>query len=408
VGAGLNLSLGTGQLVLFTFGVFVKPIVTDTGWDQAIVGSGTLCGQVLLALCAPFAGLAIDRFGPRAVARFAGPLLATVMCLIGHLATSQFTFLMAVSLSFLLGAFQVPVTYVKAIAARYRRGLGLALGTAMLFSGISVAVVPPLAAWLISAVGWRVAYCRLGILVAVVNLFSVALLIREPRSSDAESRWAMPSSHSTPFSYWPLLRSGGFRATAASFFLISVVVGAGAWALPVILNDLGMSAQRSSFVMVVVGVSMTFARLGFGVLLDKLEPRHLTALAFVGAVGMVMLATTSLIGVVTAGVLTGIALGSEVDAMAFLSTRVFGAANLGAMYGALSFCFSLGLGCGPVALGGHESQRELRCRLLGRRRGRRNRSTGDPSGAASIRSGESTVRIFVSASGRTQLRGRNH
>jgi MFS family permease len=352
VGAGLNLFLGTGQLLLFTFGVFVKPIVADTGWDRAIVGSATLYGQLLLALCAPFAGLAIDRFGPRVVARFAGPLLAAGMCLIGYLATNQSTFLMAVTLSFLLGALQVPVTYVKAIAAWYRQRLGLALGAAMLFSGIGVAALPPMAAWLISAFGWRVAYLCLGVLVGVVNILSVTLLIREPSSTEAKGRCATPAGRSLLLSSLPLLRSREFCAMAVSFFLISVVVGGGTWALPVVLNDLGMSAQRSSSVMVVVGVSMTVARLGFGMLLDKLEPRRLSALAFVGAaVGMAILATTtSPMGVVIAGLLMGVALGSEVDAMAFLTTRVFGVANLGAMYGALSFCFSLGLGCGPALL----------------------------------------------------------
>lgn len=353
VGAGLNLFLGTGQLLLFTFGVFVKPIVADTGWARAVVGSAPLCGQLLLALCAPFVGVAVDRFGPRAIARVAGPMLAIGMCLIGLLARSPGTFVLAFGLSFLFGAGQVPVPYVKAVAGWYERKLDLALGSAMVFSGIGVAVLPPASAWLIAEVGWRAAYCCLATLVAGTNLLSVALLIREPnRGAEIQRKISRPvNSRMAPVLI--RLKTRAFFVMAASFFLIAVAVGAGAWALPVVLNDIGVPSQRSAFVMTVVGFSMTVARFGFGALLDRVEPRRLTALAFSSAgVGMTLLAIgpSSSLTVLLAAVLIGLALGSEVDAMAFLSARAFGIVDLGVVYGALSFFFSLGLGCGPALL----------------------------------------------------------
>jgi len=50
-------------------------------------------------------------------------------------------------------------------------------------------------------------------------------------------------------------------------------------------------------------------------------------------------------------VLIGLALGAEVDALAYLASRVFGRSHLGSIYGALMFCFSFGLGCGPAVFG---------------------------------------------------------
>src|ERR1700747_382960 len=88
IGAGLNLFLGTGQVLLFSFGVFVKPIVESTGWSRADVSAAVLWGQLLVALASPLTGLAVDRFGARRVARFAGPSLGGGVMLIGLVSES--------------------------------------------------------------------------------------------------------------------------------------------------------------------------------------------------------------------------------------------------------------------------------------------------------------------------------
>lgn len=109
-GAGLNMLVNTGPVLLFSFGVFVKPIVAETGWSQTGISSAVLYGQILLALCGPLTGLAVDRFGARRVARFAGPLLGLGLTMVGLLSKSADSFVLFFALSFLLGAAQVPVT----------------------------------------------------------------------------------------------------------------------------------------------------------------------------------------------------------------------------------------------------------------------------------------------------------
>jgi MFS family permease len=146
------------------------------------------------------------------------------------------------------------------------------------------------------------------------------------------------------------LKTRRFWLIAIGFYLISVVVGAGTHVLPIILADAGFKAQEGSFVMTIVGVAMMIARFGFGAMLDRFNALRLTSLVFAGAaIGFGCLAYgISAMSVIAAAVLIGLALGAEVDALAYLASGAFGRRHLGAVYGALMFCFSFGLGCGPA------------------------------------------------------------
>jgi MFS family permease len=352
-GAGLNMLINTGPVLLFSFGVFVKPIVAETGWSRASVSSAVLYGQILLALCGPLTGLAVDRFGPRRLARLAGPLLALGLVTVGLLSNSANSFVLFFSLTFLLGAAQVPVTYVKAVAGWYGKRLGLALGLALMFSGLGVALLPPLSAALIEAFGWRNAYLGLAGLVCLISLPSVHWLIVDPPRSTPILQPGVnvfAADAASGVILGDALRTRAFWLMALGFFLISVVVGAGTWVLPVVLSDYGLKAQHGAFVMTIVGGAMMVARIGFGALLDRWFAPRLTSIVFIGGgLGHVFLAAGVSVATTPIGaILIGLTLGSEVDALAFLTSRVFGKRHLGAIYGSLMVCFSVGLGCGPA------------------------------------------------------------
>jgi MFS family permease len=359
IGAGLNLFLGTGQVLLFSFGVFVKPIIESTGWSRAEVSAAVLWGQLLVALASPLTGLAVDRFSARRVARFAGPSLGVGVMLIGLMSNSARSFVFFFAMAFLFGAAQVPVPYVTAVANWYDKRLGLALGSAMILSGVGVALFPPLSAALIDAFGWRNAYVALAVIVWAVSIPSVALLLHEPPKAVAaanEGSRVVPGAGKNEEAGMRLrqaVRTRPFWLIAIGFYLISIVVGAGTHVLPIILSDYGLKTQQGSFVMTIVGVAMMVARFGFGALLDRFRAPRLTGLVFFGAaVGFICLAAgISAITVPVAAVLIGIALGAEVDALAYLASRAFGRRHLGSVYGALMFCFSFGLGCGPALFG---------------------------------------------------------
>jgi predicted MFS family arabinose efflux permease len=106
--------------------------------------------------------------------------------------------------------------------------------------------------------------------------------------------------------------------------------------------------------MTIVGVTMMVGRLSLGALLDRIFAPRLTALVFLAptlAFGVLLLPnTTSANAMVAAGFL-GLALGAEVDALAYIASRAFGIRYLGRILGFLMVAFTLGLAFGPALFG---------------------------------------------------------
>src|SRR6478752_3080748 len=67
VGSCMALIVVNGSICVFSFGVFIKPLETEFGWDRASISFGlTLCA-LCSALTLPIAGSLMDKFGVRPV-----------------------------------------------------------------------------------------------------------------------------------------------------------------------------------------------------------------------------------------------------------------------------------------------------------------------------------------------------
>src|SRR5579862_2076695 len=62
-----GLLVGSGTILIFTFGVFLKPVTEDLGVSRGDLSTGLGIGSALVALACPIVGWLIDRFGTRQV-----------------------------------------------------------------------------------------------------------------------------------------------------------------------------------------------------------------------------------------------------------------------------------------------------------------------------------------------------
>jgi MFS family permease len=116
------------------------------------------------------AGYLSDRYGVRKVALISMITFAIGMMLFSLNNGSHTLYLFLWGLLSALSAGTLPITFTKAISRWFSEKRGLALGIALVGTGIGGALAKLIAEELINSVGWRMAYVGIGFLPLIVAL----------------------------------------------------------------------------------------------------------------------------------------------------------------------------------------------------------------------------------------------
>ena len=65
--AHLGVMVSFGSLLVFTFGVFLKPLAAEFHWSREEASRAFALAAISIAIVSPFLGLALDKLGPRRV-----------------------------------------------------------------------------------------------------------------------------------------------------------------------------------------------------------------------------------------------------------------------------------------------------------------------------------------------------
>ncbi len=351
-GSVIGLLVGNGPVMQFTFGVFLKPISQDMGWDRGTISLALNAGLVLTGLATPIAGRLMDRYGIRMVALPAILLFALATASVSFVSTSAGLFIGLYAVMGIAAAGQTPMPYSKAIATWFDRKRGLALGIAISGVGLGTAIVPKFAMSLIQSYGWREAYIGLGALTFILAFPAVLFFVRD-RNAGVGDKGQAKQLVQKGLTGGKALRCADFWYLAVAFFFVALAAnGAIAHVVP-LLTDRGVSPGVAISALSVAGMALIGGRLISGYLLDRIFAPYVAAVFFLAPLaGLLVLiqahdATLGAIGTV----LIGVGLGAEVDLIAFLLTRYLGNRSFGEIYGYLFLIFMLGSGLGPMIMG---------------------------------------------------------
>ena len=339
---------------VYALGVMIVPLEQAFGWSRVQISSGLLIASVIAVTCAPFMGMAIDRFGPRRVVLL-GLCLYSIAVGGLSLATTSIWSWWALWVFLAVAHLHIkPTAWVTAISSVFSSTRGLALGTLLSVAGIGAIITPAITVFLLETFGWRLAYVLLVACWGVVVIPLVFFLFWSPKdkrrggtSQLAETDQRMHEGvqlhegYSTPVFY---------RFAAAAFLM-----SAGTMALVVnlvpIMTSLGRPLETAAAVAGLLGVMQLVGRLSGGFLMDRINARLVVgfAAAMPAISGLLLLSFPgSLIGLICAVLVLGLATGAENDGLAYLSARYFGLRNFGALFGTCAGMITLGLGVGPV------------------------------------------------------------
>ncbi|WP_024515471.1 MFS transporter [Bradyrhizobium sp. Tv2a-2] len=344
LGSTLALVVGNGPIILFTFGVLLQPISAEFGWQRSVLATAVVTSHVTGALMMPFVGTVVDRVGVRRIALPAIVIFAIATASGGFLGASPMAFILLYGFLGLVGAGHSTLTYGRVVSTWFDARRGLALGVTLSGIGIGAALMPKYTHYFVAQYDWRHAYFALGAALLFIGFPAVALFVREkPRQARVESvltEGLTLSEALRGYRFW--------FASAAMLLAAAAINGTIAHIVP-ILTDRGIATDTATTAVAAAGLSLIIGRVLSGLALDRFYGPYVAAFFFlVPLVGMTMLGAgvTGPLAVVAA-VLLGLGIGAEGDIMAYLTSRYFGIAHYGLVYGCILAFFTLGSGLGP-------------------------------------------------------------
>ena len=351
-GAVAGLVVCNGPVLAYTFGVFLKPLMADMGWQRATASFALSVGAIASALIVPVLGRLMDRWTIRRVALPGLVIYTALLCLLTLCPRSLLAFTLLFALADGASAIQTPIGYAKAISAWFDRRRGLALGIAMSGVGLGGFIMPQLAEQLIQRVGWRGAYAALGVLTLAVAFPVVALLIREPRPGEGEHR-GRPAAGTLPgLSVGEAVRTARFAMLGTVFFLVAIAINGTVAHIVPLLTDRQMPGAEAAAIMGLFGLATMAGRLLAGWLVDRVFASYVASVLFLAPIaGLAFLGHAGGAFPAAGAILLGLGLGTEIDLIAFLVSRYFGQRAFGELYGYCFMIFALGSAIGRFLLG---------------------------------------------------------
>lgn len=351
------LGMALSTVHIYSAGLFIGPLEAEFGWSRAEITFGFTLLTLIGASVAPFVGALIDYFGPRRLA-LVGIACYCLFLAALSLATSNLYSWWGLWLCLAIGGMLTkPTMWTAAVSSLFSSGRGLALAVTLCGTGVSSTFIPLLSNELIEQFGWRGAYIGLGVFCAIVVL-PVAFFCL---TSATDNQRLSQHGNVTPADTKPLpgfkareaILSWRFFKLAVAAFTVTLAIVSFVMNLVPIVDSLGLPRDRAATIAGAVGISSILGRLVTGYLLDRFNGNVIGGLVVLTPIFSslcFLLTPDSVAMIVLAVIVLGLALGAELDVIAYLATRHFGMRSYGVIFGTIVSIWSIANGLGPLAV----------------------------------------------------------
>lgn len=348
---------GVGFGTAYTFSAFVEPLQHTYAASRGSVSLVfSLAGFLYFGLGIVSGPLA-DRWGARRLV-----VLGMILIGLGLAAAGTARTLGQVYAAYGLGVgLGVGCSYVPALGAVQRwfvKRRGFASGLAVSGIGVGTLVMPSLASFLITAIGWRRAYLTLSAVAVVVGVGMSLLIEDDPQvrgtgpdgaalSADADPLRAAGTAISEAIVSWP------FIGLYAACLICSFGVFVPFVHLVPYATDHGIPQSSAVLLLGVIGVGSTAGRFFLGDAADRMGRETALLAMFVGmaAVLVIWAVSTTFWPLAAFSLLYGVFYGGWVAALPAVVADSFGGHNVSGIIGVLYTSVAFGTLIGPSAAG---------------------------------------------------------
>jgi len=173
-----NLILMANSLAIYGFGIFLKPIISEFGWERGSISGAFSIGILVNGLLSIAAGRLSDRYGARILVTVGGLSMSTTFFLMSRINSLWQVYLVwgfFVGLAISCSAIPIISTITRLFTKR--RGLAMAIvGTGFSLGSI---VTPIFIQWLISSYGWRQSFLILGFFPIILTTLTAQFIKKD-------------------------------------------------------------------------------------------------------------------------------------------------------------------------------------------------------------------------------------
>ncbi len=349
--AVLAITLTIASGARFLFGVVLKPVSEEFGWNRAQLTGAVMLAMVVLSICQPLVGILVDRIGPRKIL-VAGTALLGASLIPLSFATQMWQIYILYGLLTSLGlAAASPVLATSIVGHWFTRHRGLAMSVATSGSAFGQLLIVPVATWIMLATSWQTTYRVLAVALLVVALPLTAIFLRDaPRASVAAGEPQIPDDGLT-------LREA---IVHPAFWILAFgfIVCGWTMAFPNIhflayADDMGMSMLHAANTISATAIFSILGSVLLGLAADRYQRSSVLALTYglrgVAFLLLILLPSGNLLYVYA--LVLGISWTATTPLTAAIAADRYGPKHLGLIFGSLFTFMNLGVGLGSL-LGG--------------------------------------------------------
>ena len=337
--------------LLFSFGVFFNVLEEEFGWSRTLLSSAVALAALVMGLLAVFAGRLCDRFGPAPVLVGAGLLYSAGFALISLVGEPWHLFVLF-GLFIGVGMSTHDVATLSTIARWFVRRRGMMTGIAKVGTATGQMVLPPVAAVLIAALGWRNAALALGVAAGVLLLLAAASM-RRPPPDRASAPTASLAGEGRGGGFAEIRRSRVFWTLCAAQFLFFPTLMTVPLHIAVHGMDLGMTRGVAATLLTVIGGASIAGRLTVGTFADRIGGRNAYVVCLVPLVTslLILMVVDSYVPLFAVVALYGFGHGGLFTVVSPTVAEFFGTRTHGAIYGGIYLFGTIGGAAGPIMAG---------------------------------------------------------
>ncbi|MCB2072183.1 MAG: MFS transporter [Novosphingobium sp.] len=351
----IGISIGT--IPSATLGLFMEPLNQEFGWSRTQISAGLTVFAIVSLPLTPFAGMLVDRFGPRRVAVPGVAISAAVFAMFAFLTGSTLQWLFIWFLYTLASLLTRSLVWNSAISGAFSTSRGLAIAVLLCGTAMAMSLSPIVARWLIDSFGWRIGYLGLGFGWGGVAFFLSLLFFRDRRHMKQPSSSASaPVEMSRPggLTLKEALRSLTMNRIALAIFIQSIMGVSIMVHLVPLLMDRGITSVEAVGIAALLGFASIAGKLLTGFLVDRMAGSLLpvTVFSMPGLAYLIFLTADTSIPVLSVAVIfLGYASGASLQMATYLTTRYAGLRSFGTIFGVISSLMALSAGIGPILAG---------------------------------------------------------